>query len=384
MKKILNVVSVYYSIPSFFGDQLKYFTDKGYDIHIVCSPSNKLKGYAKEQNASYKEINIPREISLVEDVKSIYNLYSYLKKEKFDIVVGHTPKGALISMIASFLTKTPHRIYFRHGIFYETKGSFGKFLFKNVERFISSLSNQVVCVSPFVVERSLEDKLTKKDKLVTLNIGSCNGIETHKQFNPKLISNNKRVELLMKLGLQQDQFVIGYVGRLIREKGIIELVEAFSNLSKTHKNIKLLLVGPFEDKDKLPDYAFDMIKQDSNIVPVGNIDRNDIEYYYSIMDVLVLPTYRDGLGNVLLEASSMEVPVLASSHTGSRDAVVNNVTGEYLKLDSKNIGKKLEKLIYDKNLCSNYGKNGRKHMIKNFDQEIIWKEIEEKLYKDKG
>lgn len=148
MKKILNVVSVYFSIPFFFGDQLKYFKEKGYDIHLVCSPSQKLEEYANSQGVKYKEFIILRKFSVFQDIKTVIALYKYIKKNNFDIVVGHTPKGALIAMISSYLARTKNRIYFRHGLSYETTKGLKRKILVLIEKITGSLSNVVVCVSP--------------------------------------------------------------------------------------------------------------------------------------------------------------------------------------------------------------------------------------------
>lgn len=379
-KKILNVINIYFSIPFYFGNQFKYLNKKGFDIYIVCSPSNKLKAYSEEQKIAFKEINVLRSFSIKEDFKSFVALYRYIRLEKFDIVIGHTPKGALLSMFASFFAGTKKRIYFRHGIFYETKGRAGRFFYKNVERVLSLLSTQVVCVSPFVLNKSLKDKLTRENKLTLLNIGSCNGVDVKNEFNPSNLSENKKEDLRRKSGLAKAEFVIGYVGRVIKEKGVSELVKAFTKLEMQNENIKLFLVGPFEDRDKLPVETIELIHSNSKITCTGEIDRNKLPYYYSLMDVLVLPTYREGLGTVILEASSMEIPVLVSGHTGSRDAVINETTGEYIEVNQSDIYLKIDNLIKNRGLAKSYGENGRKHMVKNFAQELIWEEIITKIY----
>jgi glycosyltransferase involved in cell wall biosynthesis len=378
-KKILNVVSVYFSVPFFFGDQLKYFKLKGYDIHLVCSPSDKIEEYAYRQGVKFKEFTILRKISLLQDVKTVFALYNYIKKNNFDIVVGHTPKGALIAMLASFLARTQKRIFFRHGLVYETKTGVSKQLLINIERFTSLLSTTVVCVSPYLVNKSISDRLTSKKKLKLLNIGSCNGVDVLAKFKPINILQEKVDSFKFKFNISEEKYVIGYVGRLVKDKGIAELVNSFINLKLKYNHIKLLLVGPYEDKDGLSDDIRNVVKNDCDIITVGHID-DDIEYYYSLMNVFILPTHREGLGTSILEASSMCLPVLTAGHTGSRDAIIDGFTGSYIKIDALDIGEKLEKYIVNPNLYIQQGINGRNHMIKNFRQELIWDEIEKTLY----
>lgn len=131
---ILHVVNIYFVIPFFLGNQLTYFREKGYDMHIVCSPSEELKDYAKQQGFKYKEIPILRKISLVQDLKSVWQIFRYIRKNKIEIVTGHTPKGGLLAMIAAFLAGTKIRIYFRHGLVYETSKGLKRYLLVTMDR----------------------------------------------------------------------------------------------------------------------------------------------------------------------------------------------------------------------------------------------------------
>ena len=380
MKKILNVVSVFFSIPFFFGDQIKYFTSKGYDISLVCSPSNKIASFANMQKAHYKEIPILRKFSVIQDIKALLALYKYIKGNKFDIVCGHTPKGALIAMLASFLARTPKRVFFRHGLVYETTGGVKRFILINMERITSFFATQVVCVSPYLVERSLKDHLTKKNKMLVLHKGSCNGVDCIKKFNPEKYSEEDRRSLKKRLGLSENSYIIGYTGRLVHDKGIEELVDAFLSLQKHFDDVFLLLVGPFEDKDPLSESTKEILQNNKNIIMTGMID-DEIEKYYSIMNVLVLATYREGFGTCILEASAMGIPVLTTAHTGSRDAIINQKTGLYIDLSASSISSTIEDLINKPDFALKLGGQGRQYVNENFEQHIIWKEIENQIYK---
>jgi len=378
MKKILNVVSVYFSIPFFFGDQLKHFEKKGYKINLVCSPSEKIKEFSLDQGVNYKEFIIQRKFSIIQDLVSVYGLYKYIKKNKFEIVTGHTPKGALIAMLASFLAGTSKRVFFRHGLVYETKAGLSKFIMINIERFTSLLSTKVICVSPYLIEKSKEDKLSNAKKMYLLNIGSCNGVDVDK-FNPERISRIRLNTIRSTYNIGAHDYVIGYVGRLVKDKGIQELVESFIQLKSKHNHIKLLLVGPEEEKDILNNSTRKIIETNKDIITVGQID-DEMEYYYSLMNIFILPTHREGLGTSILEASSMGLPVLTAGHTGSKDAIIDGVTGSYIKISSTGICEILEKYIVHPVKFLQQGQAGRNHMIKNFRQELIWDEIEKKIY----
>jgi len=376
--KVLNVVSVFFSVPFFFGDQLLHFHEKGYEVHVICTPSNKIKQYSLLKKFLYVEIPILRSFSIFYDIRAIIKLRKYILKNNIKIVSGHTAKGSLLTMIASFLSRTPNRIYFRHGFYYETCSGFKKILMLNLDRLTSFLATKVVCVSPYVLEKSIELKLTSKNKLILLNKGSCNGVDCHNKFNPIKINNTKLISIKSKFNLNEYDFVIGYTGRLVRDKGIVELVKAFQKISEKNSKVALLLVGPFETRDSIPSDIQNIIENNINIMHAGLIE-NDMEYFYELMNVLVLPTHREGLGTSLLEASSMKKPVLTTSHTGSRDAIKDKITGLFIDKSMESIVEKIQFYIDNPLIANKHGAAGRNFITENFDQKIIWDEIE-KLY----
>lgn len=376
--KILNVVNIYFTVPYFLGDQISHFVEKGHEEFIICSPAYQLAEFAKQQQCQYYEVPISRNFTVLEDLKAVAKITKFIRKNKLDIVCGHTPKAGLLAMIAAKLGGVKKRIFFRHGLVYETASGIKRKILILSERIASFLATDVVCVSPYLKDKSIEDKLTRKDKLIVLNHGSSTGIDSEEIFNPALIDRDKKTKLRQQLGLKDDDFVAGYVGRMVKDKGIVELVTAYRNLKEKEPNIHLLLVGPLEERDAVPQEIIDYIQRDPQIHHVGLIEE-DLEYYYSCMDVLVLPTHREGLGMALLEAQSMEKPVMAPSHTGSKDAFVANRTGLYIDLNPLSIENGLELYMKFPNVKKEHGKEGREFVTKNFNRKLIWDEIE-KLY----
>jgi len=376
MKKILHVISTFFSVYPFFENQFGHFVSKGYEIHLALSPSEEIEEYANEQQIKYFETPINRSYSLFDDLKSIHAIYRYIKKNNIEIVAGHSPKGALIAMISSYLAGTKRRIYFRHGLVYETSKGLKRSILISVERLTSFFAKEVVCVSPYLIEKSINDKLTRKSKLKILNIGSCNGVDALKRFNPANIQSDKKQTLKTKLGIQEEAFVIGYVGRLAKEKGINEIIKTFSLFNQYNKDSYLLLIGPFDDRDVISNDTFRKIQKGKNIIYPGEIFE-DLEYYYSLMDVFLYPSYRDGFGNAIIEASSMELPVLTTSFSGNRDAIRNGITGKYIGLDPNEISLKIEDYYNNKELAKIHGRNGRNFVLENFSNEMIWKYLDD-------
>ncbi|RGX79997.1 glycosyltransferase family 4 protein [Bacteroides stercorirosoris] len=373
-KNILHVVNIYFVLPYFIGDQFKYFKEKGYNMNVVCSPSEYLSDYAQKQGFEYIESPVNRNISISQDFVSIRNICKFVKKQKIDIVVGHTPKGGLLAMIAGWLMRVPIRIYVRHGLVYETSKGLKRFILMSVDRLASFCSTKVVCVSPSVLRKSIEDHLAPAKKQMIWHKGTCNGIDTLNHFNPAVIVPARLADLKARYGIGEEDFVIGYSGRLVRDKGIIELVRAFDKLQLAD-NCKLLLVGMFEKRDALPEDIQERILNDSRIIYTGFIN-GGMEYFYSMMDIYVLASYREGFPTGVLEAQAMEKPVITTRVTGCCDSIIDGRTGFFVNNTAEDIAEKIDKIRLDKAID---GCEGRKWVIENFDSRLVWKEIE-KLY----
>ena len=373
-KNILHVVNIYFVLPYFIGDQFKYFKEKGYNMIVVCSPSEYLSDYAQKQGFEYIESPVNRNISISQDFVSIRNICKFVKKQKIDIVVGHTPKGGLLAMIAGWLMRVPIRIYVRHGLVYETSKGLKRFILMSVDRLASFCSTKVVCVSPSVLRKSIEDHLAPAKKQMIWHKGTCNGIDTLNHFNPAVIVPARLADLKARYGIGEEDFVIGYSGRLVRDKGIIELVRAFDKLQLAD-NCKLLLVGMFEKRDALPEDIQERILNDSRIIYTGFIN-GGMEYFYSMMDIYVLASYREGFPTGVLEAQAMEKPVITTRVTGCCDSIIDGRTGFFVNNTAEDIAEKIDKIRLDKAID---GCEGRKWVIENFDSRLVWKEIE-KLY----
>ena len=376
--KILHVVNISFVVPYFLGKQLNYFVSKGYKEYIVCSPSEELENFSKEFAFEYKEIPILRKISIVTDLKAVISSIRYIREEKMDVVVGHTPKGGLIAMLAAFFCGVPKRIYFRHGLVYETSTGLKRHLLMNIDRVAALLATKVVCVSDSVGKRSTKDKLNGPRKQVILSRGTCNGIDIER-FSKSNIDSDVAEQYRKELGITKGDLVIGFTGRLVRDKGIIELVQAFEHVQSELPNVKLLLVGRLEERDALPLDVVESIKKNPNIITTGYVLNSTIENYYSLMDLFVLPSYREGFPTSVLEASSMGVPVVTTKATGCIDSIIENETGLFVEHTSEALYGALSRLLQDEQLRTQMGKNGRVFVENNYRQEIVWNEIE-KLY----
>ena len=376
---ILHVVNISFVIPYFLGKQLNWFTAKGNKEFIVCSDSEELKKFSEEYIFDFRAIDVLRKISVTKDLEAVWKTAKYIREIKADVVTGHTPKGGLIAMLAAYITHVPVRIYFRHGLVYETSHGLKRSLLINIDRLASKLATKIVCVSPSVAKRSLEDKLNPDSKQVVLVNGTCNGIDTERFYIDSL-DKPKLNDLRAKLGIKEVDFVIGFAGRLVRDKGIIELVRAYKAMRSVHPNVRLMLVGMLELRAALPEDVVKVIQEDEGIIKTGYVGYAEIEYYYALMNVFVLASYREGFPTSVLEASSMELPVITTRATGCIDSIIDGETGIFVNHDDKELLTALSSLYENEDKRRKMGVAGRQYVIDHFNQELVWKEIE-KLYK---
>jgi glycosyltransferase involved in cell wall biosynthesis len=376
-KKVLHVVTISFVIKHFFGQQFNYLNIKtGNKYYLACSDSKELEEWSNKLGYTAFPVEITRSINPIKDIIAIFKLVNYIRKEKFDYVVAHTPKGGLVGMIAAFIAKTPNRIYFRHGIAYETSKGLKRILLKNIERLSGYLAKKVVNVSYGVQKIAEKDNLNSFNKNIILRKGTCNGIDALDRFNPENYCENEVIDLRKKLSISKDDFVIGYVGRLVHDKGIDELIEAWIALRK-YKNIKLLLVGPFEDKDSVEDSTKNIIISDENIIFTDYVQ--DASIYFNLMHIFVLATYREGFPTVSLEASSMKLPVIITRATGCEEAIINDITGTFIHNSSENIVNSVLRYYNNRELVEKQGLEGRSFVLNDFEQKLIWDEINFKL-----
>lgn len=360
---------------SFFDGQLKYLADHNYDIWVVSSTAID-KDFAERNSISYRTVDIQRRFAPIADIKSIISLVHLIRREKFDVVIGHTPKGAMVAMIAAKFARVKERVYYRHGLIYTTAKGLKRFILKTVERFTAAWAKTIINVSPSLNKLALTDKLNSDKKQRIIGKGTCGGIDTIDTFNPENLPQDKVKTLRSSLALPNDVFVIGFCGRLCPDKGIKELIEGFNLFTDTHPEIdaRLLLVGPYDTRDILPPDTKYEIETNQYIIATGNIPHQDLPSYYSLMDVFVFPSHREGFGMTVLEASAMRLPILVSRSHGCVDSILENVTGQYIQLNGPNISSSLGRML-DADLRKRLGNAGRDFVKTNFERTVLWPRI---------
>jgi glycosyltransferase involved in cell wall biosynthesis len=304
-KKLIRITTVPISLEKLLENQLR-FMKENYLVTAISADKERLLTFGEEEGVSTFHLELTRKITPIKDVIAVLKLYIYLKKEKPQIVHTHTPKAGMVGMLASYLAKVPNRLHTVAGLpLLESKG-FKRKVLNFVEKITYSCATKVYPNSFGLKAIIIEAQFCKVSKLKVLANGSSNGIDTS-TFNPENFSKEQNKILRKELALAEEDVVFIFVGRLVGDKGINELVAAFDTLTKRFQNIKLLLVGAFEsDLDPLNNQTLKMIDGNSAILSAGF--QQDVRPYFAIADALVFPSYREGFPNVVLQAGAMGLP----------------------------------------------------------------------------
>lgn len=304
---------------NFFRDQISKLNDI-YDVTLVSSPSSLLSEIANRENVAFRAIKINRNISLINDLKSLLNLVFYFFKINPAIIHCNTPKASLLGLLAGFLTRVPNRIYYIHGLRYEGGKGLKRKLLKGMEKVACFCATDIIAVSNGIKIKANQELTSKTIKVI--HNGSANGMFIDEYVNAKYNKKTLREELC----ISEEDFVYGFIGRLVGDKGINELVCSFDSLNQTNKQIKLILVGSYEDNlDPLENSTKFTIEKNPNIIYVGF--QKDVKKYLSLMNVFVSPSYREGFGLSLLEANLMGIPIIASRITGYEEIIKEGKNG---------------------------------------------------------
>ncbi len=379
-RKVLVVINLFSSAENFVGGQFGYLQENGYEMHLICSPDKGIDAFAHRQGIRYRAIPLNRQLTPWQDLKSLVSICRYIRHNKIDTVIGHQVKGRLLATLASFITRVPHVVIFAHGAIFETATGLKKRLLIAESRLESALSDKVVCVSGYIRDLRKNLKIDRPDKQFILGAGTCGGIDTTHRFNPDLVAPDTIDRLKAGYGIAPDDFVIGFVGRLVRDKGVIELIEAFKILKKRcpRRSLKLMVVGSPEKRDGLPQATLDFLQNADDVIYTGHVPHNDMGLQYLCMDCLILPSYREGFGFCNIEAQAMGVPVLTTHITGCRDSIIDRSTGLYIDLAPEDIAKKIE-LLFDENFRMELGRKGKQWVRENFDHTKVWPYVKQML-----
>ena len=375
MKKLIRITTVPISFKVLLKGQLRFMASNGFDVKGVSSEGEELREIHENEGIVMEAINMSRKITPFQDLKSLWEMWNFLRKEKPQIVHTHTPKAGIIGMLAARLAGVPHRLHTVAGLpLMEATGTKRKIL-NFVEKLTYSSATMVYPNSKGLYDFILQNNFTQSNKLKIIANGSSNGIDTV-FFSPDQVTETERVTLREKLNIQPDDFVFVFVGRIVSDKGINELIKAFSELQAVENNeptgIKLLLVGGLEnDLDPLNSETLAEINQNKDIISVGF--QQDVRSFFAIADALVFPSYREGFPNVVMQAGAMGLPSIVSDINGCNEIIIEGENG--LIIPPKNVEKLKEKMLTlakDKNLYTKLKGNSRRMIENRYEQSVVW------------
>jgi len=379
MKKIIRVATHSGSLGKLLQGQLRFMSTY-YTMIGVGSKGESVDGQtvidklAQKENVSVVPVEMTREITPVQDIKALYQLYRVFKKEKPLIVHSHTPKAGTLAMIAARIARVPHRLHTVAGLPLVEATGMKRRILNLVEKLTYSCATKVYPNSFGLQDIILDNNFADRKKMKVIGAGSSNGIDTS-YFDPSLYTQDRNIKLRKELSLAVSDFVFIFLGRIVRDKGINELVAAFKQLSKKHTHAKLLLVGYYDKNTAalLPE-TNEEIETNENIIMLKWQD--DVRPFLSISNVLAFPSYREGFPNTVLQASAMKLPSIVTDINGCNEIIENGRNGSIIPVkNAEALQTGMEKLIVDTKYYAHLIENSRAIICEKYEQKYIWESL---------
>lgn len=374
--KLIRTSTVPGSLNSFCRGLLKELEEQdGYEVIAVSSPGEELDEVGKREGVKTYAVAMERRISPFKDLKSLIGLIKVFRKEKPDMVHSITPKAGLLSMIAAWICRVPVRLHTFTGLVFPTATGTKQKILILTDRLTCACATHIVPEGEGVKQDLVNYKITKKP-LKVLGFGNIKGIDL-KVFNPDLPEVKAEANKMRKEGL----FTFIYIGRLVGDKGINELIEAFSKLHARNPNTRLLLVGRMEqDIDPLNPEIVAEIKSNTAIEAVGL--QSDVRPWLAASDVFVFPSYREGFPNVVIEAGAMGLPSIVTDINGAREIIIDGKNG--IIIPSKNVEalyRGMKDIIANQSDRTHMQANARPSVASRFEQSFVRKCLKD-YYRD--
>jgi glycosyltransferase involved in cell wall biosynthesis len=359
------------SLKYLLKGQMSFMSKKGYNVIMMSSDGKELKEVIEAEKCNHFIIPLTRKITPLKDLNAVYKLYILLRQQKPDIVHTHTPKAGIIGMLTSYIARVPIRLHTVAGLPLMEVSGLKRRILNFVEKLTYKCATNVYPNSNGLKNIILNNRFANKEKLKVIGNGSSNGIDTY-YFDPELFSIEENTVLKTNLGIKKTDFVFIFVGRIVSDKGINELVEAFDKISLGEENVKLLLVGPFEDElDPLQKRTKLLINNNDNIISVGY--QNDVRPYLAISSCLVFPSYREGFPNVVMQAGAMKLPSIVSDINGCNEIIENNINGKVIKVKSvSEIYDTMLEMYSDKQLYKEIKEKTRNIIKQRYERKLFW------------
>ncbi|SEW22145.1 Glycosyltransferase involved in cell wall bisynthesis [Chryseobacterium wanjuense] len=373
-EKVIRTSTVPLSLNLLLKGQLK-FLNEFYEIVGISSEGELLDEVKQREGIKTIKVNMERGISPLKDLSSLYKLYKILKTEKPVIVHSITPKAGLLTMLSGKMAGVPIRIHTFTGLIFPTrKGPVQKLLI-NMDRLLCSAATHVYPEGEGVKKDLINYKITSKYLRVIGN-GNVNGIDLN-HFSSEQISEEQKKLLRKELNIEDSDFVFVFVGRLLGDKGINELVEAFTLLNNkdSERRSKLLLVGPLEHElDPVRPDILEEIKNNPDIISVGF--QSDVRPYFAISHALAFPSYREGFPNVVMQAGAMGLPSIVSDINGCNEIIMEDQNGVIVPVkNSEKLSQAMERIKSDTAYYQKLKTNARPMIESRYEQSEVWNAV---------
>lgn len=370
---LIRITTVPLSLDKLLEGQLNYMSDF-YNVIAVSSEKEYLEKIGKRENVATHHIEMTRKITPLQDIVSVVKMYFFFKKVRPFIVHTHTPKAGIVGMLAARLAGVPNRLHTVAGLPLLEATGFKRKVLDFVEKLTYSCATKVYPNSKALLNIIEKNNYCPPNKLKVIGQGSSNGINTD-YFDDNHFSREEMSELKKNLKINEGDFIFIFVGRIVADKGINELIAAFSELQHQFNHVKLLLVGPLEqDLNPLLPETLLQIQSNSNIISVGY--QNDVRLYFAISNALVFPSYREGFPNVVMQAGAMNLPSIVTNINGCNEIIEEGENGLIIPVkDSNSLLQAMKLMVEDVDLCTKFTQNSRLKIVKDYNQIFIWKAI---------
>jgi glycosyltransferase involved in cell wall biosynthesis len=365
-KRICFIVATPLTAKAFLLKHFEYLS-KEFDIYLAANfEENTATPFFSPYVKETKHIGIQRNIALIEDVKALFTLRNYLVQMQFDAVHTVTPKAALLGILGAKMAGVKIRIHIFTGQVWHAKKGIFRNLLKNLDRLIVYCATHILVDGESQRQFLIQNKIIEEKNSRVLGKGSISGVDLGR-FSPNTeIRDKYRKELNLS-----SEVIFMFLGRINLDKGVLDLVQAFLRLNRKYNNSKLVLVGP--DEENLKPQIKEMCPENNSVVFYGSTSKP--EEVLQLADVFCLPSYREGFGTSVIEASLLELPIICSDTYGLMETIVDDKTGlrhQVGNIDS--IYNQMEKMMVDDDLRRALGNNGRNYVLENFSSDAISQE----------
>jgi glycosyltransferase involved in cell wall biosynthesis len=370
---LIRITTVPISLEKLLEGQLAYMSNY-FEVIAISAEKERLENYGEKEKVRVFPLELTRKITPIKDIAAVFKLYRFLKKEKPSIVHTHTPKAGIVGMTAAWFAGVPNRLHTVAGLPLMEATGLKRQVLNFVEKLTYRFATKVYPNSIGLYDFIITERFTKPSKLSIIGNGSSNGIDTT-YFDPADYSEDYKILLRDKLKIPQEHFLYIFVGRLVKDKGINELIATFSKISETNGNVSLLLVGPFEnDLDPLKQETIQVIKNHPNIYTVGY--QNDVRSYFAIANALVFPSYREGFPNVVLQAGAMGLPSIVTNINGCNEIVDQGENGIIIPPKNENaLFDAMELLANEPVVFDKLKSSTRNIIVKKYSRKELWEAL---------